>query len=53
MAHGLSCFMACGIFPDPGIEPVSPALTGGFLITELPGESWLENFNICGPENIS
>ena len=23
--------------PDPGIEPVSPALAGGFFTTELPG----------------
>ena len=25
-----------GIFPDPGIEPVSPALTGRFLIALYP-----------------
>ena len=24
-------------FPDPGIEPVSPALAGGFFTAELPG----------------
>ena len=24
--------------PDPGIEPVSPALTGGFFTTETPGK---------------
>ena len=23
--------------PDPGIEPMSPALVGGFFTTELPG----------------
>ena len=28
---GLSCSLACGIFPDQGLEPVSPALTGGFF----------------------
>ena len=27
-----------GDLPDPGIEPVSPVLTGGFFTTELPGK---------------
>ena len=27
-----------GDLPDPGIEPTSPALTGGFFITEPPGK---------------
>ena len=27
-----------GNLPDPGIEPLSPALTGGFFTTELPGK---------------
>ena len=34
-------FPSPGTLPDPGIEPVtfvSPALAGGFLITESPGE---------------
>ena len=31
--------MACGLFPDPGIEPVFPALAGGFLTTEPPGKA--------------
>ena len=31
MAHGLSCSAACGIFPNPGLKPVSPALAGGFF----------------------
>ena len=25
--------------PNPGVEPTSPALTGGFFITEPPGKS--------------
>lgn len=29
MVSGISSSVACGIFLDPGIEPVSPALTGG------------------------
>ena len=28
-----------GDLPDPGIQPVSPALAGGFFITESPGKS--------------
>ena len=36
----LSCPTACEILvPQPGIEPMSPALEGGFLITGLPGKS--------------
>ena len=27
-----------GDLPDPGIEPGSPALAGGFFTTELPGK---------------
>ena len=33
---------ACGVFWDQaGIEPVSPALAGGFLTTGPPGKPWL------------
>ena len=28
-----------GDLPDPGIQPVSPALAGGFFVTESPGKS--------------
>ena len=28
----------CGHLPDPRIEPVSPALAGGFFTTEPPGK---------------
>ena len=31
--------MACGIFPDQGSNPCSPALAGGFLATGPPGKS--------------
>ena len=38
---GLS-FPSLGDIPDTGIEPVSPALAGGFLSTEPPGRClWL------------
>ena len=33
-------FPSPGDFPDPGIKPVPPALTGGFFITEKPGKPW-------------
>ena len=46
MARGLS---SCGVqavllrgmwdLPGPGLEPVSPALAGGFLTTAPPGKS--------------
>ena len=29
------------ILPGPGIEPVSPALAGGFLTPGPPGKSWI------------
>ena len=33
-----------GDLPDPGIEPLSPVLAGGFFTTEPPGTS--QNYNI-------
>ena len=40
VAHGLSCSTA-GMWdlPGPGLEPVSPALAGGFLTIAPPGKS--------------
>ena len=34
-------FLSPGDLPDPGIEPVAPALAGEFLITEPPGKQQL------------
>ena len=31
-------FLSPGDFPDPGVEPVSPALTGRFFMAEPPGK---------------
>ena len=31
-------FPSPGDFPEPGIEPESPALVGGFFTTESPGQ---------------
>ena len=53
VACRLSCPMACGILvPQPGIEPVSPALVGGFLTTGPPGKSlssFISDFIYLGP----
>ena len=39
VAGGLRCPKACGILVSwPGMEPMSPALEGGFLTTEPPGK---------------
>ena len=48
VAHGLSCPAARGILvPQPGIEPATPALEGGFLTIGPPGKSpILFNFQI-------
>jgi len=35
---GLPAFPSPGDLPGPGIEPVSPALAGGFFATESPGK---------------
>ena len=45
VAHGLSCFMACGIFPDRGTNPCPPALADGFLTTVPPGKPCSKIFN--------
>ena len=38
--HGLHCSAACGILvPQPEVEPITPALQGGFLIPRPPGKS--------------
>ena len=44
MALRLSCFMPCRILvPQPGLEPMSPALQGGFLTIGPPGNSQREH----------
>ena len=46
-------FLSLGDLPDPGIEPTSPALAGGFFTREPAGKPWNHPFNnICstGPE---
>ena len=41
---GVGChFLLQGIFPDPGIEPESPALTGRFFTTKPPGKPYPQN----------
>ncbi|KAJ8777491.1 hypothetical protein J1605_014381 [Eschrichtius robustus] len=43
---GLLIALLCGMWdlPGPGLEPVSPALAGGFLTTAPPGKSPSEDF---------
>ena len=43
VAHGPSCSAACGIFPRPGLEPVSPALAGRFSTIVPPGKPTLSS----------
>ena len=43
-AHGPSCSTACGIFPDQGSEPVSPALAGRLSTTAPPGKPQTVSF---------
>ena len=38
LAHGLSCSAECEIFPDQGLNPLSPALAGRFFATEQSGK---------------
>ena len=38
VVNGLGCSAVLGDLPDPGREPVSPALVGGFFSTEPPGK---------------
>lgn len=35
-----SLFQGLWDLPGPGIEPVSPALAGGFYVTEPAGKAW-------------
>ena len=33
-----------GDLPDPGVEPMSPALAGGFFTTKSPGKPLLDTY---------
>ena len=46
---GTRALLLCGTWdlPGPGLEPVSPALAGGFLTTEAPGKPSRESLLIC------
>ena len=52
MAHGLSSSAAHGGLSGPGLEPVSPALAGGFLTTVPLGKPCTEFCNIFKLEFI-
>ena len=39
-------FPSLGDLPDPGTEPASPALAGGFFTTESPGKLPVSDINV-------
>ena len=45
-SRGARALLLCGTWDllGPGLEPVSPALAGGFLTTVPPGRSWFIRF---------
>ena len=45
-AHVLSCFPACGIFPDQRSNACASNAGRGFLTTGLPGKSYNLGFNV-------
>ena len=51
---GVGCHLLLqGIFPDPGIEPASPALGGGFFTTALVAViSWMSQFTTTIRNNV-
>ena len=42
-------FLSPGDLPNPGIEPMSPALAGGFFTTEPPGQPNLGRLSMILP----
>ena len=40
-------FLSPGDLPDPGIEPESPALAGGFITTEPPGKPQIKYLQLA------
>ena len=42
-------FSTPGDLPDPGIEPTSPALAGGFFTTEPPGKYVIPQLAVIKP----
>ena len=50
---GVSCGKACGILvPQPGTEPASFTLQGGFLTTGPPGKSCTPTFELLKAFNV-
>ena len=45
-------FPSPGDLPDPGIEPVFPALAGGFFTTEPPGKTWINSAAAAAAESL-
>ena len=53
VAQGLSCSVACGNLPRPGLEPMSPALAGRFSTTAPPGKPCPFFKRLCGSGKIT
>ena len=46
--HKLNCPVACGIFPDQGLNPCPLQLAGGFLTTLPQRKSWDSSSDVQG-----
>ena len=53
VVHGACLLRGTGDLPQPGIEPLSPALQGGLLTTGQPGMPVPERQrDLCGPSTL-
>ena len=48
-----SHFFLQGNLPDPGTEPTSPALAGGFFTTEPPGKPYITSIVVVVVKSLS
>ena len=46
LVHWLSCSAACRIFPDQGLNPLSPALAGRLISIAPPGKSQSDHIEL-------
>ena len=51
---GARALLLCGIWdlPGPGLDPISPALAGGFLTTGPPGKPYMTVFELWFSQGI-
>ena len=52
---GAQAWLLCGMWdlPSPGLEPMSPALAGGFLTTVPPGKAQIYHFEVYSSVPLS